>query len=52
MLYGKARRIWVMDRGIPTEAHAGADALTAARSTWSGRRRAAWSKLEKPTCCL
>jgi transposase len=21
MLYGKARRIWVMDRGIPTEAH-------------------------------
>ncbi len=20
-LYGKARRVWVMDRGIPTEAH-------------------------------
>jgi transposase len=37
-LYGKARRVWLMDRGIPTEETLGNSARAAA-GTWSGRRK-------------
>ncbi len=39
--YGKAERIWVMDRGIPTEDTLGADAAAPIRrsTTWSARPR-------------
>ena len=47
--YGKARRVWVMDRGIPTEENVCGRCATAIRrcTTWSARPRAACRKLEK-----
>ena len=47
--HGRARRVWVMDRGIPTEAVFGGGCAAAIRrcSIWWERRKRRLSRLEK-----